>query len=129
MIGVLIVATSLDRVNKRIEKIAGESFDFRLLARVRIGSYLLLAIVIMGLAWLVIVQYERSVLASSIFIGLGLLILFMSTPLFMTMWSQLPKDQIPRTLFNMPLSRKFTAQAGAFIAMIGLMGFLTQGKR
>ena len=129
MASVLVIAYGLDRVNKWIGKIAEESFNFRLLAWVRTGSYLLLAIVIMRLAWLFIVRYERSVLSSSIFLGLGLLILFMSTPLFLVMWTILPQDQFPRTLFLLPLVGQMTARAGAFIAVIELIGFFPQIKR
>ena len=137
MVGTLILAWGLDRLYEWLDEWLESSFDHlshpELFTWSMLGSHLIYTAAILVLAWFTISKCERNKLASSIFLGAGLLVLFASTPLSRVLWAQLPRDQFPRALFSMyislPSPRQLVVQAGAFMVGIGILSLIPRSPR
>ena len=91
---------------------------------IKIGSYLIFAGLI--LLFLYLLAFKRSDENKAIlyfFLGVGLLILFMYSPLFIV-WFNIPSNIFPRTLFFFPRPSPMMAQAGAFALMTSVFCLL-----
>jgi len=92
---------------------------------IKIGTYLVFASLILLFQYLLVTQRGENKAMLYIFLGTGLLILFMYSPLF-TVWFNLPNDRFPRTLFFSPRPTSMMAQAGAFALATSIFGLLSR---
>lgn len=92
---------------------------------IEIGYYLVFASLILLFQYLLVTQRGENKAMLYIFLGTGLLILLMYSPLF-TVWFNLPNDRFPRTLFFSPRPTSMMAQAGAFALATSIFGLLSR---
>lgn len=124
MIAVYAMASGLERWLNRLERTAQETFEFVPLWWYRIGAYLVLSLLIVGLAWWVFHKSGRSKLVSFTIIGVGLLVFLGASPIMWGKWGDLPLTVFPRILVDMPFQGGFFFMVCTLIPAIGIFSLL-----
>jgi hypothetical protein len=124
MLTIIIAAAFLDQWYRKAQEVAGSTFVYMPLLWFKVAFTLIFAAGTMGLAWLILLQMERSKVVSLVFLVTGLLVLIASTvPVFIFWSSSLQGTPARIFLTNMvasPLS--LVGHAGSYIALIGVVG-------
>ena len=119
MTGLLVLAYGLDRADEALRRYRTMTFKVLEIYWIGILIDLVFAGALVFLAWLVLVKSKRDMTIGWLFVIVGLLAIFLSTPYGWHLVSR-----IPNPLFGFNLFRK----AAAFIAMLGLADLLDKTR-
>lgn len=120
MLLVLFLAYGADRLLEVVEVRASETFIRTPMVWLNAVILIVFATAMLGLAWFAIIKQEMSRPVSWIFLLVGCLIVFLNPIQFSFSISVLPIWFLKLT------TNSFFIQAGAFIAVIGLVGLLAR---
>ena len=134
LVGILVVFNRLDYFIRWNTK----AMDPTTLAWINAGSYLIFAVLILVFQYLLVFKRsDENKAILYVLLGAGLVILFMSTPLFLV-WFNLPKYSFPRTLvffpedsflrylFRFPMPSRMMRQAGSFVLLTSIFCLLSK---